>query len=253
MIDSLVRLLKRIGNDLAKGRNLEAYIATIAGIILIIVDLIGDVEQGLQLTIIIFTLTILVFRSTRPEDLVDLDKVLLDRQAYGRYSDFIAGARVLWVYGPSSINVLRDGSFKDVLERGGSVRFIIQNPRETHSMNQLKQQLDQEYNLSNDLDMSIDLLRRTKQKYPKLDYRLLNRSPGFSTSIVDPDGRNGHLVIEYFGYQNEAINSRMHIEIARTQTAFWFEYWQRQYELMWEGGLTDEQVFGNTGDSISGK
>lgn len=243
MIDALVRLLKRIGKDLANGRNLEAYVATVAGIILIVVDLIGDVDQGLQLTIIIFTLTILVFRSTRPDDLVDLDKVLLDRQAYGKYSDFIAGGRVLWVYGPSSINVLRDGSFKDVLDRGGSVRFIVQNPHETHTMNQLKRQLDQEYNLSHDLDMSIDLLRRTKQKYPRLEYRFLDYSPGFSTSIVDPDGRNGHLVIEYFGYQNEAINSRMHIEIARTQTAFWFEYWQRQYELMWENALTDEQVF----------
>ena len=54
------------------------------------------------------------------------------------------------------------------------------------------------------------------------------------------------MTLEFFGYQNEAIQSRMHIEVARTQTAYWFEYWQRQYEKMWDDGLTDETVFGTT-------
>jgi len=36
----------------------------------------------------------------------------------------------------------------------------------------------------------------------------------------------------------------MHINISRSQSAFWFEYWEQQYRQMWNEALTDEQVFG---------
>ncbi|MDX2161484.1 MAG: hypothetical protein SF162_09185 [bacterium] len=245
MIDAFQRGFKRIGSDILKGRNLEAYVVSLIGAALLILDILGDVDDGLKLTVIIAALVVLVFRSTKPDEVViDLDQVLLDRQSYGPYRDFVAGARELWVYGPSSTNVLRDTAWIDLLENGATVRFLIQNPNETHAMNQLKQQLDQVYNLESDIKNSIEVLRRVKPMHPKLEYRFLPYSPGFSMSVVDPDGRSGHLVIEYFGYQNRNIKSRMHINIARTQSAHWFEYWESQYRIMWESAKTDAQVFG---------
>jgi len=255
VILALQRFLKRIANDVAAGKNLEAYFVTILGLGLVIVDIFdnlnntqGDpiIPDSIKLTVLLAAVLLLLFRDTRPDEQeIELDKVLLDRQAYGPYREFIVSGRVLWVYGPSAINVVRDGSFVDaILEKGGSVQILIQNPKSTATMKILTRQLDQVYPLENDINTSVDILRRLKAMHPKLEYKFLDYSPGFSMSIVEPDGRGGHLVIEYFGYQNKTIKSRMHINISRSQSAFWFEYWEQQYRQMWNEALTDEQVFG---------
>lgn len=255
MIPALQRFIKRIANDVASGKNLEAYFVTVFGFVLIVIDLLdnlsnadGDpaIPDSIKLTALLAAVLLLLFRDTRPEEQeIEMDKVLLDRQAYGPYREFLGDARTLWVYGPSAINVVRDGSFVDsILEKGGSVHILIQNPKHTASMDILTRQLDQIYKLDTDIQQSVDILRRMNRIHPKLEYKFLDYSPGFSMSIVDPDGRNGHLVIEYFGYQNKNIKSRMHINIRRSQSAFWFEYWEQQYRLMWAEALTDEAVFG---------
>ena len=255
MIRVFQRFFKRLASDFASGQNIEAYVVTFLGFALIIIDLLDNaagsdgtplISDSIKLTALLAAVLLLLFRDTRPEEEeIEMDKVLLDRQAYGPYREFIAGGRVLWVYGPSSINVVRDGSFVDaILETGGNVRILIQNPKNTASMEILTRQLDQIYKLDSDITTSIDILRRMKQIHPKLEYRFLDYSPGFSMSIVDPDGRNGHLVVEYFGYQNRNIKSRMHLNINRSQSAFWFEYWEHQYRQMWDEAKSDEEVFG---------
>lgn len=247
MFHTIQRGFARILKDITEGRNLEAYVVSGIGVVLLFLDIIGNdfVTTDVKLTVMIAALVVLVFRSTKPEETeIDLDTVLLDRQSYGPFREFITDARELFIFGPSAINVLRDPSWMDILERGGKVKVIIQNPNETHTMNQLKQQLDQIFNLENDIKQSVDILRRIRRMHEKLEFRFIDYNPGFSMTVVDPDGRNGHLVIEFFGYQNPNIKSRMHINIARTQTAFWFEYWEAQFRTMWDRALPDEQVFG---------
>ncbi len=73
----------------------------------------------------------------------------------------------------------------------------------------------------------------------KIDYRLLDYSPGFSIVVVDPDGKDGRLVIEFFGYHNDLINDRMHLQIERRSSQYWFEYWAKQYQMMWESGSVE--------------
>ena len=57
---------RRIGADLAQGKNVEAYVLTLVGIALIVVDLVRDVSDDTKLTVIIAALVVLVFRSTTP-------------------------------------------------------------------------------------------------------------------------------------------------------------------------------------------
>ncbi|MEO8396444.1 MAG: hypothetical protein ABI700_25850, partial [Chloroflexota bacterium] len=63
---------------------------------------------------------------------------------------------------------------------------------------------------------------------------LLPYNPGFSMLIVNPTGGNGYLTVEFFGFHNKLIDERMHIVIERRSSQYWFEYWVKQYQTMWD-------------------
>jgi hypothetical protein len=106
-------------------------------------------------------------------------------------------------------------------------------------MSILRQQLDLSNDLDHDLKGSLLTLKKML-KWGNVEYRLLPYSPGLSLTIIDPDGRDGRLVVEFFGFHNEFIRDRMHIVIERRQSQYWFEYWAKQFEAMWEAARGDE-------------
>jgi hypothetical protein len=97
----------------------------------------------------------------------------------------------------------------------------------------LRQQLDPNNNLDHDITGSLFTLQRMAG-WGKLEYRLAPYNPGFSLLIVDPDGKDGRLTVEFFGFHNQLIDERMHILIERRTSQYWFEYWEKQYEIMWD-------------------
>lgn len=194
--------------------------------------------DSVKFAAILAALALLLFKSTAPEDkTVDLDSVLRDRQSFTPFHEFIEGAKVLWIYGPSAVNVLRhaDEIKRTVLDRGGSVRVLLQDPEATDGLNILINQLDKIHDLRDDIKTSLRTLEAISQwrTAGTVEYGVLPYSPGFSLIIVDPDGRDGRLVIEFYGYENDMISQRMHIPIRREQSQYWFEYWDQQYRLMW--------------------
>jgi hypothetical protein len=236
----LVRGLQRIGKDILAGRNIDAYVVSFIAIVLAIIGVLDDViPLNVKLSAILAALALLVLYTTRPDSRrADLDEVLQDRRGFGRFQDLIKGRRGLWIYGPSAVNILRDRPLirQDILDRGGEVRVLVQDPDAPAGIDQLHHILDQTDDLENSLRMSIDNLGRMKDWGGKFEYRLLAYSPGFSMVVVDPEGREGKVIVEFFGFQNDLITERMHIEISRQESQHWFEYWVKQYEKMWAAG-----------------
>jgi hypothetical protein len=239
-MQNITRFLKRVGTDIAAGRNLEGYAVSLIAFVLAIFGVLDDaVSIDLKIAAILAAVGLLVFKSTTPEkEIVDLDAVLQDRQSYGSFREFISGAQDLWIYGPSAVNALRNaGEIKmEVLDRGGNLRVLLQNPDSPMGMDVLYRQLDKVYDLGNDIKTSLSTLERMAnwKISGKVEYGLLDYSPGFSLTVVDANNKNGRLVIEFYGYQNELINDRMHIVITRQQSQYWFEYWSKQFEIMWD-------------------
>ncbi|MBZ0292244.1 MAG: hypothetical protein K8L99_06715 [Anaerolineae bacterium] len=234
----LTRLVKRIGSDIAEGRNIESYVVTLVAIVLAVIGVVDDVvPESVKFATVLAALALLVFQSTRPEETIpDLDAVLLDRQSYGPFREFIANAQELWIYGPSAVNVLRNAADikTEVLDKGGSVRVLLQDLNSDIGMKVLYQQLDKVYDLADDIKSSERILKSMQAWAPdRVDYGYLPYSPGFSLIVVDPDGKNGRMIIELYGYQNELITERMHVVIERHQSQYWFEYWDKQYQVMW--------------------
>lgn len=244
----MLRLAKRIGRDISNGKNIETYAVSFIAIILAILGVVGDnLPINLQMAAILAALALLVFRLAEPNSgEIPLDEVLRDRESYGKFAEFIKGGKVLWIYGPSAVNVMSNSPIieKEILGRGGQVRVLLQDPQITPSLEILHRQLDQDNDLlESDIQRSMTILQRMKSRNANsnIDYRFLSYSPGFSMVIVDPDGRNGRAVIEFFGFNNRSITERMHIEVPREQSNYWFEYWEKQFRVMWDSARSPEQ------------
>lgn len=235
----ITRFFQRVLADVVAGRNIEAYAVTAVAITLAVIGVVDDVvPDSLKFAAILAALALLVLKSTAPDkQAVDLDAVLMDRQSYGPFREFIQGAQTLWIYGPSAVNVLRNAHDikREVLDRGGTLRVLIQDPASPLGMDVLVRQLDKFYDLADDIKTALRTLDNMQRQSPgAVEYGLVPYSPGFSLLVVDPDGRDGRLVVEFYGYENEQIIDRMHITIARHQSQYWFEYWANQYDLMWK-------------------
>ena len=233
----IVRTFRRIFADILAGKNIDAYVVTAITLFLAVAGILDDaISTDLKITGILAGIALLVFNTTRPDKhAVDLDAVLLDRQSFGAFQEVIKNKRVLWIYGPSAINVLRDSAHikREILDRGGEVRIIIQDIQSKDGMHILAQQIDKTMDLENSMIMSLDLVNRM-QAWGKVELRVLPYSPGFSLVVVDPDARDGKAIVEFFGYRNELITERMHIDITRQQSQHWFEYWAHQFQTMWD-------------------
>ncbi len=60
------------------------------------------------------------------------------------------------------------------------------------------------------------------------------RDAGFSLISIDPTTRKGHVIVEFHGFHNEATSCRMHIEVTRRQSDYWYAYWTNQFGRIWE-------------------
>lgn len=234
------RALQTIFEDILAFRNIEAYVTVLVALLVIILSLVQDeVPLDIQMAVLLAGVALLVLKSvTQQRREIDLDDVLQDRQDFRPLREFIRGGRTLWVYGASAVNVVRsaDDIKSEILDRGGELRVLVQDPSQAASLAILQQQLDKIHDLPADIQQVQDTLGRLARfsNQSKIEYRLLPYSPGFSMIVVDPDGRDGRLVIEFYGYSNAQIKERMHIEIRRDNSQHWFDYWKNQFEVMWD-------------------
>src|SRR5690606_6768860 len=119
----------------------------------------------------------------------------------------------------------------------GQLTVLLQNPSQSIVIHNLQNQLDiAAVDLKADINVSVEVLRKLKSRQGSAGYNMsygfLNYSPGFSLTIVDAERATGRLVVEFFGFHNEFIGNRMHIEITREQSEYWFEYWVDQFQEM---------------------
>jgi Ca2+/Na+ antiporter len=234
------RTLRTIFDDLLAFRNIETYVTVLIAVVVIVLSLVQDVVPlNIQMAVLLAAVALLVLKSaTQERRRIDLDDVLQDRQDFRPLREFIRGGRTLWVYGASAVNVIRsaDEIKTEILDRGGELRVLMQDPNEIASLTILEQQLDKIHDLRGDIQQVHDTLGRLLRVagQARIEHRLLPYSPGFSMIIVDPEGRDGRLVVEFYGYSNEQIKERMHIEIHRDNSQHWFDYWKHQYEVMWD-------------------
>lgn len=240
--------LRRIGRDLARRRHLDAYVVAAFALVLAVLSLDGDlVSDDVRWSVVLAALGLLVFRVTLPESAGDVETVLRSRVAFDDVSlaSRLRSAHTVCIFGPSAVNVLTpqtvDQLRSSVLaQRDGSVRIAVLDPSAADVLAMAAEQLDDAVDypiqtLPDALDRTVVLLRSmaTWKVAGRFEHRFARYNPGFSLVAVDPHEKHGVLIVEFHGFHNESVASRMHIELRRRDSEHWYEYWLDQFESLW--------------------
>lgn len=230
------KAINRILSDIGRGRHLEAYAIFMLGLALTVLGLLGEVEPKVLLSTLLLAVSFLVFRATlEPSSRrLALDTVLRNRESLGSFSQLLAEAGEFWLYAPTGVNVIVHAADikRYVLDRGGRVRVVVQDP-DSSGKEAVRAQLDDSLDFDKTLENSITTLARMST-WGNCRLRLLPFSPGFSMVVVNPGKANGYLILELHGFQDENIADRMHVRISRSESLHWFDYWVARYQAMWE-------------------
>jgi hypothetical protein len=242
---------RRIGRDLRHRRYFDAYSVAFASFVLAVLSLVTDiVPVDLRWAVLLAGVGILVLRITIPETQESsIDDLLGDRSAFETkpLSDRLKDAREICIFAPTAINVLSASS--DLLRRGvlnkpdGKLRVVVLNPSNDAAVQLATRQLDSvDYpfqDVGATLQTTVRLLglMSSWQVHGSFEYRFLDYNPGFSLVITDPVGSQGKVIIELHGFHNPATASRMHIELRRSQSEHWYNYWVEQFNQIWEAAV----------------
>jgi hypothetical protein len=244
---AVVDLIRRIGRDLWQRRNIDAYVVAAVSVVFAALSVVGDlVSDDLRWAATLAALGLLVYRLADPVEVVDVDRVLHSRVAFGEvsFSSRIRKAEVVWIYGPSAVNLITsatDELRRTILARpDGLVRVAVLDPDETSAVAMAARQLDdtiefQVHELAEALQRSVRRLELIAgwSTPGRLEYRFAPFNPGFSLVAIDPYARDGVVIVEFHGVHNESDLNRMHIELRRRTSEHWYDYWLDQMEHLW--------------------
>jgi hypothetical protein len=238
-VDTLRRRIELVVDDIRHGRHIEAYVFFLLGAVLVGLGLFDVVGTRVMAQFTVGALALLVFRTAAPPERppASPDEVLRTREDLGPLRHLLEGARDLRVYGPTAINVLSGAEDlrRLVLQRGGTVRFVLLDPN-PRAVAQAAAQLDDNLDLGAALQSSLRALRRLRGT-PGFDCRTLPFNPGFSLLIVNGDSADGTLVVEFHGFGDGTINERMHLLLDRRTSPHWYEYWLRRFDAIWDAAV----------------
>jgi hypothetical protein len=243
---------RRIGYDLKQGRFIDAYSVAFVAFILAVLSLIPDVvPDPIRWAVLLGGLGILVLRITVPDSAdANIDDFLGDRFALDAtpFQERLKNATEVWVFAPSAINILSAHNCElfrtRILDKPqGVIRVVVLNPTESNiglATRQLDDSLD--YPIQDFRDSLQATLRQLRtmsgwKVVGSLGYRFLDYNPGFSLVAIDPAKNSGQIIVEFHGFHNEATSSRMHIELSRRNSKYWYAYWTNQFDRIWEAAL----------------
>lgn len=240
--------LRRIWRDISSGHFVDAYAVAALAVLFAVLSVVGDVvSDNLRWAALLAGVGLLVYRITVPAVSGSVDTVVNDRSGFENtpLSGRLRDAREVWLFAPSGVNFLAmptlDALRKNVLSRAdGSVRIVVLDPNELSAVALAVRQLDASVDFPlQDFGESLKAVVRHLKAVAgwevagSFDYRLLDYNPGFSLVAIDPQRRQGTVIVEFHGFHNEFTAGRMHLELRRADSERWYTYWVEQFEHIW--------------------
>lgn len=243
------RRLKQVLGDLRRGRFIDLYATTLVALVFAVLLLVGaDLPDGVRWSVLFAGLGFLLLRAAFANHREDR---FLDRSDYDRnpISEGLRNAKDVWIFAPVGSNFLTEERC-DILRRGplakddGNVRVVVLKQFDSHDP--ISEQLDAL--LDHPVQKAADSLRETRARLASMEhwsvigtfaYGDIAFNPGFSMVAVDPHSAGGYVNVEFHGFRNDAIRSRMHVHLTRGDGA-WYTYWLDQFEAIWRSALAGD-------------
>lgn len=240
------RFFPRILADFRQRRFLDLYATTVVAFVFVALLLVGaDLPDDVRWSLLFAALGFLLLRMALAGHTEDR---FLDRSAYDRHpiTEDLRAAKDVWIFAPVGTNFLTDERC-DLLRRGplgrddGSVRIVVLQAFDAGDP--ISAQLDAL--LDHPVQTAATSLRETQGRLQIMaqwpvkgtfGYGEIAFNPGFSIVAVDPQSPGGYANVEFHGFRNDAIGSRMHIRLTRDDGQ-WYRYWLEQFEEIWRSTL----------------
>ena len=240
---------RRIITDLKNREHIDAYSIAFVAFALAIMALIPDIiPDALKWAAVLAGVGVLVLQITVPDTRAgSVDEFLEDRFSFDKkpFAERLEDASEIWIFAPTGVNLLSAHNCelirgKVLSKPGGVLRVAILNPAKTQMIELAARQLCDflDYPIQDFHDSLLTAKRQLEamsswQISGSFDYRFLDYNPGFSIVAINPNAHTGRIIVEFHGFHNQAIASRMHIELSRQQSDRWYLYWAEQFESMW--------------------
>jgi hypothetical protein len=242
------RRLKQVLDDFRHGRYVDLYATTLVALVFAVLLLIGaDLPESVRWSVLFAGLGFLLLRAAFANH---HEERFLDRSDYDRnpITDDLRTADDVWIFAPVASNFLTEERC-DILRRGplakngGSVRVVVLKQFEADDA--ISEQLDAL--LDHPVQRAADSLRETRARLDRMTTWRVNGSfaygeiafnPGFSIVAVNPESAGGYANVEFHGFHNDAIRSRMHIQLNRADGS-WYTYWLEQFRAIWRSTVTE--------------
>ncbi|GAA4470825.1 hypothetical protein [Phytohabitans houttuyneae] len=239
---------KQIVKDLRHRRFIDLYATTLvafvfAALLLVGADLPETVRWSLLFAGLGFLLLRVAFANHREER-------FLDRSDYDRnpITGDLRAAKDVWIFAPVASNFLTEERC-DILRQGplakgdGTVRIVVL--KQFDPDDPISEQLDAL--LDYPVQTAADSLRETRARLASMAqwtvtgtfaFGEIPFNPGFSIVAVNPHSAGGYANVEFHGFRNDAIRSRMHIHLTRDDGP-WYTYWLDQFEAIWRSARAE--------------
>ncbi|GAB7038451.1 hypothetical protein JCM9533A_23010 [Catenuloplanes niger JCM 9533] len=238
----MVRRFHQIVDDIKQKRSLDLYATTVVAFIFGALLLIGaDLPDNLRWSLLFAGIGFLLLRVALA---AHQEERFLDRSDYDRHpiSDALRTAREVWIFAPVGTNFLTNERC-EMLRRGalarndGTVRIVTL--RLFDENDPIAAQLDAL--LDHPVQAAAASMREIRNRLEAMSrwqvsgdfaYGEIPFNPGFSIVAIDPQSPRGFANVEFHGFRNDTIGSRMHIHLTRADGQ-WFKYWLEQFEEIW--------------------
>ncbi|TYB39693.1 hypothetical protein FXF50_04755 [Micromonospora sp. AP08] len=242
------RRFKQILEDLRHRRLIDLYATTLVAFIFAALLLVGaDLPDSVRWSLLFAGLGFLLLRAALANH---REERFLDRSDYDRtpITDDLRAAKDVWIFAPVGSNFLTEERC-DILRRGplakddGTVRIVVL--KQFDPGDPISEQLDALLDFP--IQKAADSLRETRARLASMAqwtvkgtfaYGEIAFNPGFSIVAVNPHSPGGYANVEFHGFRNDAIRSRMHIHLTRDDGP-WYTYWLDQFEAIWRSTLAD--------------
>ena len=244
-----------IGN-LRRRRHIDAYAVTVLAFSFAIISLVSDVlVEDVRWSVALAGIGLLVYRLTFSDASPGtVDIFLKDRSAFAEnpFPARLSGAREVWIFAPSAVNILVpahcDVLHETVLSHpDGVVRVVVLDPADEAAVQLAIRHLDHALDgplqlFRTSLEATMAQLRRMARWEVEgtFEHRLIDYNPGFSMVAIDPRSENGVIIVEMHGFYHEVTTSRMHMEIRREDSRRWYAHWIDQFDHIWQEALRPE-------------
>ncbi|MGI5243283.1 hypothetical protein [Dactylosporangium sp. CA-139066] len=234
----------------SRTRAVEVYAFAASAFVLAAVSTVSDVlSDNLRWATALTGIGLLALHAARAQGAgPPTETVIGDRSRFRDHplTGRLADAREIWIFGLTAGNVLnaetcrilRDG----VLTRpDGRVRVAVLDPLAHNAValadDRMRAGVEFPFvGLTASLNRStMTLYNITHWPLPgEFAYRYFAHDTGFSLVVVNPQQRDGEVIVEFHGFKNRSTTTRMHLRFTATTDPHWYAYWLDQFEAIWQ-------------------